>query len=53
MRIGLDRGEIVDGDHLDVIAIGLDHGTQYVAADAAESVDGYANRHAFLRQSLS
>ena len=48
MRIGLDRGEIVHGDDLDILAPSLDHGAQDIAADAAEAVDGYANRHAFL-----
>ena len=35
--------EIVDGDHLDVLALGLDDGAQHVAADAAKSVDGNPN----------
>ena len=52
MRIGLDRGEIVNGDDLDILAPSLDRGAQDIAADAAEAVDGYANRHAFLRLSL-
>ena len=45
MRVGLDRAEIVDADDLDVVAAGFDDGAQHVAADAAESVDGNANRH--------
>src|SRR6476659_8191987 len=43
--VGLDRGEIVDGEDLDVLAPGLDGGAQNVAADAAKSVDRYAYRH--------
>ena len=45
MGVGLDRSEIVDGDDFDIVAPGLDGGAQNVAADAAKSVDGYANRH--------
>ncbi len=45
MGVGLDRGEIVDGDDFDIVAPGFDGGAQNVAADAAKSVDGYANRH--------
>ena len=37
--VGLDRAEIVDRHDLDVLAVGLDDGAQYVAADAAEAVD--------------
>ena len=48
MRIGLDRREIVDGDDLDILAGGLDDGAQNIAADAAEPVDGNANRHVSL-----
>jgi len=36
--IGLDRGEIVDRHHLDVLAAGLDDGPQDIAADAAKPV---------------
>ena len=34
------------------VAPGLDRGAQDIATDAAEAVDGYANRHALLRLSL-
>ena len=40
MGIGLDRGEIVERHHLDVLAAGLDDGAQDIAADAAKPVDG-------------
>ena len=46
MRVRLDRAEIVDRDHFDVFAARLDDGAQYVAADAAETVDGDTNCHA-------
>ena len=39
MGVGLDRAEIVDADHLDILAAGLGDGAQYVAADAAKPVD--------------
>ncbi len=39
MRVGLDRAEIVDADHLDIPAAGLGDGAQDVAADAAKPVD--------------
>ena len=45
VRVGLDRGEIVDGDDFDILALGFDDGAQDIAADAAKSVDGNANRH--------
>ena len=45
VRVGLDRAEIVDGDHLDVLAAGFGDGAQDVAADAAEAIDGNAYRH--------
>src|SRR5258708_23220471 len=45
MGIGFDRAEIVDGDHLDVLAIGFGDGAQDVAADAAKPVDGNAYCH--------
>ena len=35
--IGLDRAEIVDPDHLDILAAGFRDGSQDIAADAAES----------------
>ena len=43
MRIGLDRGEIVDADDLDIGAPRFGDGTQHVAADAAEPVDADTN----------
>ena len=45
MRVGFDRAEIVDADHLDVLAAGFGDGAQDVAADAAKSVDGDPNCH--------
>ena len=45
MRIGLDRAEIVDGDHVDVLAARFVDGAQDVAADAAKSVDGNSDGH--------
>src|SRR6516165_7073048 len=45
MCIGLHRSEIVDADHLDVLAIVLGDGAQHVAADAAKAVDGNPNCH--------
>ena len=45
VRVGLDRSEIVDGEDFDILAVRLDGGAQNVAADAAKSVDGNANRH--------
>jgi hypothetical protein len=41
---GLVVGEVVDGDHLDVGAGGLD-GAEEVAADAAKSIDANADCH--------
>ncbi len=48
VRVGLDRGQIVNGDDFDVRPIGLDDGAQNIAADAAEPVNGNANRHVSL-----
>ena len=45
VRIGFDRREIVDGDDFDVGALGLGDGAQDIAADAAEPIDGNADRH--------
>ncbi len=39
MRVGLDRSEVVDADHLDVPAAGFGDGSEDVAADAAKPVD--------------
>jgi hypothetical protein len=39
MGVGLDRAEIVDADHLDIVAAGLGNGAQHIAANAAKSVD--------------
>ena len=46
MGIGLDRSEIVDADHLDILAAGLGDGPQDVAADAAKPVDCDPDCHA-------
>jgi hypothetical protein len=43
--VGLDRREIVDGHHLDVLASRFRDGAQDVAADAPEPVDRDTNRH--------
>src|SRR6516225_4606563 len=43
MRIGLDRGEIVDADDLDIGTPRFGDGPQHVPADAAEPVDAYTN----------
>src|SRR5438128_1534370 len=40
MRIGLRRGQVVDGDDVDIFAIALDDRAQHHAADAAKSIDG-------------
>ena len=45
MGVGFDRPQIVDGDDLDVVALGLDDGAQDQAADAAEAVDCNSNSH--------
>ena len=47
MGIGLDRAEVVDGHHVDVLAAGFVDGAHDVAADAAKSVDGYSDSHVF------
>ena len=41
--VGLDRSEIIDGEDFDILASRLDSRAQNVAADAAKSIDGYAN----------
>ncbi len=46
MGIGLDRAEIVDADHFDILAAGLGDGAQHVAADAAKPVDRDPDCHA-------
>ena len=48
MRIGFDRPEVVDGDHLDVAAAGFGDGPQHVAADAAKPVDCDPDCHIVL-----
>ena len=45
MGVGLDRAEIVDRHHLDVLAAALDDGAQDVAPDAPEAVDRDLHRH--------
>ena len=45
VSVRLDRSEIVDGDHLDVLAAALHDGAQDVAPDATESVDRDLHRH--------
>jgi hypothetical protein len=46
MGIGLDRAEIVDPDHFDILAAGFRNRPQDIAADAAKSVDRDADCHA-------
>ena len=43
VSVGFDRGKIVNGDDVDVVAAGLDDGAQHIAADAAKSIDRNAN----------
>src|SRR5262249_14458929 len=45
MRVGLDRPEIVDADHLDILAARLGDRAQDIAADAAKSVDPDPDGH--------
>src|SRR6185312_13497761 len=45
MCISLDRAEIVDADHLDILAAGLGDRPQDVAADAAKPIDRDADCH--------
>ena len=45
MGVGLDRAEVIDADHLDVLASGLGDGPQDVAADAAKAVNCNADCH--------
>ena len=44
--VGLDRSEVVDADHLDILAAGLGDSAQHVAADAAKPVDCDPDCHA-------
>ncbi len=48
MGVGLDRAEIVDADHLDILAAGLGDGAQHIAADAAKPIDRDPDCHACL-----
>src|SRR3984893_12639623 len=50
MGVGLDRAEIVDANHLDILAAGFGDGPQYVAADAAAPVDRDPDCHLSLLQ---
>jgi len=43
MGVGFHGRQVVDADHLDIRAAGLDDGAQHIAADAAESVDADTN----------
>jgi hypothetical protein len=52
MGVGLDRAEIVDGDDLDVGALGLIDRPQHVAANAAKSVDRDPDCHSTSPQRL-
>ena len=53
VRIGFDRSEIVDGKDFEILAPRFDRRTQNIAADAAEPVDGDANRHSESPYGLS
>ena len=48
MRVGFDRPEIVDADHLDIRAAAFGDGAQDIAADAAEPVNGNPDCHVKL-----
>src|SRR5205823_12438153 len=43
MRVRLHRSEVVEGDDINVVAIGFGDRAQYVAPDAAEPIDGDTN----------
>ena len=45
MGIGRGRCEVVDGNHLEVVGMTLEHGLEALAADSAESVDPDAGCH--------
>src|SRR5690606_4436789 len=45
MGIGLDRTQVVDGDDFNILATRFKDGADYVASNAAKSVDGYFNGH--------
>src|SRR5258708_11733132 len=49
MRVGLDRAQIVDRDHLDIVDAPLVERAEHQAADAAEPVDANPNSHDVLR----
>ena len=48
MSIGLDRAEIIDGDHNDVLTLAFHDGAQHVAANAAEPIDGNSELDIFF-----
>ena len=48
MGVGLYRAEIVDGDDLDVVALGFVDGAQHIAADTAKSVDRDPDCHSWF-----
>src|SRR5690606_21362051 len=45
MGVGLDRPEVIDRHHVDVLAAGFVDGAYDVSADAAKSVDGNSDGH--------
>ncbi len=45
VRVGFHRTEVVDADHLDILAARLGDGAQHVTADPAEPVDPDTNGH--------
>src|SRR5690606_28018684 len=45
MRVGFHGTQIIDRDHVDILAAGFMNGAHDVAADAAKSVDGYPDSH--------
>ena len=48
MGVGLDRAEVVEADHLDILAAGLGDSPEHIAADAAKSVDRDPDCHSIL-----
>src|SRR5450631_4605689 len=50
MGVGLDRAEVVDPDHLDILSAGLGDRPQHVAADAAKPVNRDPDCHSISPQ---
>src|SRR5205823_15003585 len=45
VRVRRGGREVVDGDHLELVGMTVEHGLQALAADAAESIDPHAGCH--------